>query len=118
MTHGCVIARGAGKANGDAALNADGPYGNDPAQPVSRLRPAKRIYYLRSRRHRRRRYRSVRERRLVPYGHTEDGLCHNRRMLACDVHAKNHHFVGSFSRYAIAATVRTGNDEVIACGPD
>lgn len=38
--------------------------------------------------------------------------------LACDVHGKNHHVVGSFSQYVTSATILVGTDEVLTCGPD
>ena len=38
--------------------------------------------------------------------------------LACDVHGKNHHLVGSFSRHVASATILVGNGEVMTCGPD
>jgi decaprenylphospho-beta-D-ribofuranose 2-oxidase len=38
--------------------------------------------------------------------------------LACDVHGKNHHRVGSFSQNVLNATILTGNGEVLECGPD
>lgn len=38
--------------------------------------------------------------------------------LACDVHGKNHHVVGSFSQHVVCATILTGNGEVVTCGPD
>jgi decaprenylphospho-beta-D-ribofuranose 2-oxidase len=38
--------------------------------------------------------------------------------LACDVHGKNHHLVGSFSRRVASATILVGNGEVMTCGSD
>jgi decaprenylphospho-beta-D-ribofuranose 2-oxidase len=38
--------------------------------------------------------------------------------LACDVHGKNHHVVGSFSQHVVAATVVTTNGEMVTCSPD
>jgi FAD/FMN-containing dehydrogenase len=38
--------------------------------------------------------------------------------LACDVHGKNHHLVGSFSQHVLSANIMTGNGEVVTCGPD
>jgi decaprenylphospho-beta-D-ribofuranose 2-oxidase len=38
--------------------------------------------------------------------------------LACDVHGKNHHLVGSFSQHVVGATVLTANGEMVICGPD
>jgi FAD/FMN-containing dehydrogenase len=38
--------------------------------------------------------------------------------LACDVHGKNHHLVGGFSQHVVCATILTGNQETLTCGPD
>jgi FAD/FMN-containing dehydrogenase len=38
--------------------------------------------------------------------------------LACDVHGKNHHGSGSFSRYVVSATLMLANGELVTCGPD
>jgi decaprenylphospho-beta-D-ribofuranose 2-oxidase len=38
--------------------------------------------------------------------------------LACDVHGKNHHMIGSFSQHVVSATILLGNSEVVTCGPD
>jgi decaprenylphospho-beta-D-ribofuranose 2-oxidase len=38
--------------------------------------------------------------------------------LACDVHGKNHHLLGSFSQHVLSANVLTGKCEVVTCGPD
>ncbi len=38
--------------------------------------------------------------------------------LACDVHGRNHHRVGSFSQHVIAANLLLADGEVRSCGPD
>jgi FAD/FMN-containing dehydrogenase len=38
--------------------------------------------------------------------------------VASDVHGKNHHLDGSFSRHVLSMSVLTGTGETIVCGPD
>ncbi len=39
-------------------------------------------------------------------------------MVACDVHGKNHHREGTFGRHVLSLTVRTGAGDVVRCSPD
>ncbi len=39
-------------------------------------------------------------------------------MVACDVHGKNHHVEGTFGRHVLSLTVRTGSGCVVTCSPD
>jgi len=39
-------------------------------------------------------------------------------MVACDVHGKNHHREGTFGRHVLFLTVRTGAGDVVRCSPD
>lgn len=36
-------------------------------------------------------------------------------MVACDVHGKNHHRDGTFGRHVLALTIRTGSGELVSC---
>jgi FAD/FMN-containing dehydrogenase len=38
-------------------------------------------------------------------------------MVACDVHGKNHHRDGSFGQHVLSLTVRTGAGDVVRCSP-
>ncbi len=38
-------------------------------------------------------------------------------MVACDVHGKNHHVDGTFGRHVRALTVRAGSGHVVSCSP-
>ena len=38
--------------------------------------------------------------------------------LACDVHGKNHHLLGSFSEHVVSINILTGNGDLVACGPN
>lgn len=38
--------------------------------------------------------------------------------LACDVHGKNHHRAGGFSRHVTAVKILLADGEVVTCGPD
>jgi FAD/FMN-containing dehydrogenase len=38
--------------------------------------------------------------------------------LACDVHGKNHHAVGSFAQHVTGVTLLTANGQIVTCGPD
>ena len=39
-------------------------------------------------------------------------------MVACDVHGKNHHLEGTFGRHVLSLTVRTGAGHVTTCSPN
>jgi decaprenylphospho-beta-D-ribofuranose 2-oxidase len=39
-------------------------------------------------------------------------------MVACDVHGKNHHRDGSLGRHVVSLTVRTGAGHIVRCSPD
>ncbi len=38
-------------------------------------------------------------------------------MVACDVHGKNHHRDGSFGQHVLSLTVRTGTGDIVTCSP-
>lgn len=38
-------------------------------------------------------------------------------MVACDVHGKNHHRDGTFGRHVLSLTVRTGTGDIVRCSP-
>ena len=38
-------------------------------------------------------------------------------MVACDIHGKNHHVEGTFGRHVVSLTVRVGDGRVVTCSP-
>ena len=114
-----LIARGAGKAYGDAALNGDGCV-------VSMVRLNRFIEFDRERGYLTCEAGVTLREALevcVPEGWcltvtpgtatATVGGC-----LACDVHGKNHHVVGSFSRHVDNAKILTAAGEAVTCSPD
>ena len=114
------LARGLGRAYGDAALPAPGDFevaGTTLADRILAFDPDTQIL-------------------TAEAGYSLDALCRDflprgyftpvtpgtrfvtiGGMAACDVHGKNHHVAGTFGRHVQALKVRTGDGRLVSCSP-
>ena len=114
------LARGLGRAYGDAALPAPGDIdvaGTTLADRILSFDPATGILKAEA-------GLSLADlwRHFLPLGFVTPVSPGTRfvtlgGMVACDVHGKNHHREGTFGRHVLALTVRTGRGDLVSCSP-